>query len=350
MKVHHTLICFFLTLQDVETKVFNAGRGVLTGTEGGNITVKCSFNFSGRKKFFCKEECRKQGILIETEGVRSQRGRYSIEYEEGFFPAKSTLVYVTITQLNKSDSGRYSCGLERTLGPDGYKEFKITVVDAPTISKPKSTLRPLPTSLPSSSTPTTTTQSLSSSVGSSSFSSAPETTKQPEASPGGSVVLYAGLILAFMIIVLSVTVLIFCRNRNRKSTEPPEETVYANVTKDNRVYEDIREEERRSRAPPVEMSVVYTCPKYTKPNKVETTDDYSLATATAAMSRNKTEDNSSKVTYSDVRFLNSAASSPHSAPPAHADAVVYSVPRVGMSPASQATDTSSSLYSTVALH
>ncbi|XP_071333567.1 immunoglobulin mu Fc receptor-like [Trachinotus anak] len=203
MKVHHTVICcFFLTLQDVETKVFNVGSGVLTGTEGGSITVKCSFPLSGRKKYFCKEECEKQDILIETEGVRARRGRYRIGYKERFFPTKSTLLYVTITQLMKSDSGWYSCGITRPFAPDLYEEFEIRVTDAPIISKPNLVLRPLPTSLPSSSTPTTTTQSLNSSVGSSSFSSAPETTKQPEASPAGSGFFLVPVVCVSVVIVV----------------------------------------------------------------------------------------------------------------------------------------------------
>ncbi|XP_071333570.1 uncharacterized protein [Trachinotus anak] len=208
MKVHHTLICFFLTLQDVETKVFNAGSGVLTGTEGGNITVKCSFFFSGWRRFLCKDECRKQDILFETEGVRSQGGRYSIEYNQGAFTEKATIC-VTITHLNKSDSGRYSCGLERTLGPTGYDKFEIRVTDAP-----------LPTSLPSSSTPTTTTQSLSSSVGSSSSSSAPETTKQPEASPAGSgffLVLVVCVPVVIVVILLAVVLLVLYKKKMKDS-------------------------------------------------------------------------------------------------------------------------------------
>ena len=44
------------------------------------------------------------------------------------------------------------------------------------------------------------------------------------------------------------------------------------------MYEEIRED-RQSTSPPVEVSTVYTYAKYTKPDGVETTEEYSLVTA-----------------------------------------------------------------------
>ncbi|XP_056240654.1 CMRF35-like molecule 5 isoform X3 [Seriola aureovittata] len=299
MNVHHTLICFFLMLQDVKTGLINAERPY-TGTEGGNITVSCSFILNGNTKIFCKDKCeKKEDILLETTEDRAERGRYRIEYERGAVTERATL-NVSITQLSMSDSGQYWCGLKR-FGPDGYEEFEIRVIEASTTSKPNLTLRPLSTSLPPSSTLTTTTQSSGSSVGSSTHSSASETTNQPETSPAGS--------------------------------GPPSETEYAKVTKDDRVYEEVREENRQSRAPPVEVFTVYACTKYTKPNAVETTDDYSLVTAAAATSQNQAEDG--EVTYSNLHFPNDAAHV------GNADNGVYSV--------SHAKD-ASALYSTLALH
>ncbi|XP_022619051.1 CMRF35-like molecule 5 isoform X2 [Seriola dumerili] len=339
MNIHHTLICFFLMLQDVKTGLINAETRIYTGTEGGNIKVSCSFFLHGNTKILCKDKCeKKEDILLETTEDRAERGRYRIEYKRGAFTERATL-YVSITQLNMSDSGRYWCGLER-FGPDGHDEFEIRVIEASTTSKPNLTLRPLSTSLPPSSTSstlTTTTQSSGSSVGSPTHSSASETNNQPETSPADSAVqLYVGLVLVFMITVLSVAVLIFCRNRASKPRGPPLETAYAKVTKDDRVYEEVREENGQSRAPPVEVFTVYACTKYTKPNAVETTDDYSLA-----------ED--SEVTYSNLHFPNAAATLLHRAPSGNADNGVYSVPRVEVNSASHAND-ASTLYSTVTLH
>ncbi|XP_051280295.1 uncharacterized protein LOC127376922 isoform X16 [Dicentrarchus labrax] len=353
MKVCHILICFFfLSLQDGNIRLINAEILVHTGSEGGNITVGCSFSFSGSRKIFCKRECEGKDILIETDENRAQNGRYSIEYKEGTFPASKTLLYVSITKLTKSDSGRYRCWLGRAVLKDATYDFELRVEDAPTASKPNwktTTKAPFTPSVPSASTPTTT-QSLSSSSGSSTpSSSSPETPNQPEQqqrAAGPGLQLYVRLTLVVMIIVLSASVLIFCRKRASKPKEPPVETEYANVTEANRVYEEIGEEDRQSRSPPAEISTVYTYAKYSKPNAVETTDEYSLITA--AGPQNKTEDDPSKLTYSEVDFSNGAAASLHSAPRGDADNVVYSVPRVAAS--SHAEDASPPLYSTVSLH
>ncbi|XP_045911409.1 uncharacterized protein LOC123974630 [Micropterus dolomieu] len=256
MKVHRTVICFaFLTLHDGNTGLINAEILV---KQGGNITRACSFKLSGSRKIFCKEECEEQDILVETDGDRAQSGRYSIEYKEGSFPVSDTLLYVSITNLTKSDSGRYRCSLDGYWAPDSYEEFDIRVEDDPTTSKPNWTPRPFSTSVPSAST-LTTTQSLSS--GRSTPSSAsPEVTKQTQqqqTTATGSQ-LYVRLILVVLIIVTSSALLILCRKRTSKPKGPLVETEYANVLEPSRVSEEIREEDRQSRSPPVEISTVYT--------------------------------------------------------------------------------------------
>lgn len=47
----------------------------------------------------------------------------------------------------------------------------------------------------------------------------------------------------------------------------------------NVVYEEIRDEDRRSRAPPVEVSSALASAKFTNTKAAESTDDYSLITA-----------------------------------------------------------------------
>ncbi|XP_075958630.1 uncharacterized protein LOC142960603 [Anarhichas minor] len=229
---------------------------IRTGTEGGNIRVGCTFTFSARKKIFCKEPCEEGDILIETEDVTAQRGRYSITYTEGAYPVRSTVLYVSITKLTKSDAGKYRCGLHRSLPlPSSYQDIEIRVEEAPISSKPNVTLKPLSASVPSASTQNTT--QLSSSTGSYTPSSAsPEGTQQSqkEQTPAAGVLLYVRLTLVIMIIVLSTAVLIICRKSEPK--EPTVEAVYANITEANRVSEEIREEDEESRTPPLEMSAV----------------------------------------------------------------------------------------------
>ena len=85
-----------------------------------------SFTQSGHTQFFCKEECKEEGVLIETTNKTAQRGRYTIEYSETY--RGEYLVSVTITNVTKSDSGLYRIGLKyRTYSYDHV--FKINVED-----------------------------------------------------------------------------------------------------------------------------------------------------------------------------------------------------------------------------
>ncbi|KAF1389959.1 hypothetical protein PFLUV_G00053100 [Perca fluviatilis] len=189
-------------LQDGNIGLINAEIIESTGTEGGNITVRCSFTFPGKRRIFCKDECKDGDILIETEEDTAKKDRYSIEYKEGYIPVFKTILYVSIRNLTQSDSGRYRCGLFRFYSSSpSYWEIEIRVTDG--------------------------------------------------------LVLYVRLPLVVLVIVLSVAALIFCRKRARKPNEPPLETEYSNVTEANRVYEEIRED-RQSTSPPLEVSTVYT--------------------------------------------------------------------------------------------
>ncbi|XP_067449593.1 polymeric immunoglobulin receptor-like isoform X1 [Thunnus thynnus] len=100
---------------------------------GGSVTKGCLNTVYGSRKFFCKDECKKEeDILVETEENRAQNGRYSIEYREG-----STYgLYLTITQLKKSDTGRYRCGYGRASSPDSSNTFSIFVVDDSYVPQP----------------------------------------------------------------------------------------------------------------------------------------------------------------------------------------------------------------------
>ncbi|XP_038577600.1 polymeric immunoglobulin receptor-like isoform X2 [Micropterus salmoides] len=234
---------------------------------GGNIVVGCSFTVSGRRRYFCKEECKEKDILVETTGYTAERGRYSIRYTQRSLTDVS--VYVSITQLTESDSGRYRCGLDRHLSPDSYWEFEIIVTD--------------------------------------------------------DVWLPVGLTLAVMVILLLLAVVIYCRKRSSKPKEAPVETEYTSVTETNQVYENIRED-RHSRSAPVEISSVYPLAKYTKQKTPESTDDYS--SVSESRFQNTAEDYLGKLTYSEVIFSKRTVGSSTRALRGDDNNVVYSVPRV----------------------
>ncbi|KAL4007539.1 hypothetical protein ACER0C_001391 [Sarotherodon galilaeus] len=115
---------------DFEVRVSNdLGKKVgfyYTKTEGENITLGCSYNVYGHRKFFCKNQCKNEGeILIDTTNNKSESGRYSTEYR----PGSTFGLYATITQLNKSDTGQYRCGYGNPLSPDSYYNNDVLVID-----------------------------------------------------------------------------------------------------------------------------------------------------------------------------------------------------------------------------
>ncbi|XP_042071628.1 uncharacterized protein LOC121811833 isoform X1 [Haplochromis burtoni] len=323
MKVCHILFCvIFLHLQDGNTGLANAETLVYEGVEGGNITVKCKFVILGRKTLFCKDKCETGNILIETPDYTAQSGRYSIKYEKKNF--SKDIVHASITQLNKSDSGRYSCTLDTSLQPCDFQLVITGASDTPTPHEPLSTS----TFLLSASTTTTTHFS--------SGSFTPSSTSPETPSSGSDKLLYMILTLVLMIIVLSATLLIFYKNRKAiKPKGPPVETEYANIT---RAKQEIRE------GPPqrkMEVSSIYTTAKGPQPDGAENIDLYNLTTC----SQNKAEDDMNKVNYAEVDFSNIPATNNTSC--SKTDEVVYSTPLVHTSPSNLTTDASPPLYSAV---
>ncbi|XP_028264916.1 uncharacterized protein LOC114438063 isoform X5 [Parambassis ranga] len=337
MKLHHALICCFLlaALQDGNTGRVSAK--VHTGQEGGNITVGCDFTFSGKRRLFCKGRCEEGNILIDTREDTAQRDRYSVQYKENSV-LSSDVLYVSITKLQKSDSGQYSCGLGRTVLPDSYHDFEIVVTEAPTTSEPSSTLNPFPTStfLPSAAATTaaattTTTQSSGRSSSSPSSSTSETSIISVPAKTPDRTLLCVALILVALIVTLSVALLFFCKKRmqRRRNAEaeggttegangPPVETEYALVTEANRIYEEIRESEGRKDSSAVEKTT-YAYVNHSKPNGAEDQGEYSLVSL-----HNRNEDDLSNLDYTEVNFSNTPANMLNSAPPGDTTDVTYS--------------------------
>ncbi|XP_058499525.1 uncharacterized protein LOC131468870 [Solea solea] len=311
MRVHH--FCFFVMLlsDNDNAGLVSAGETAWTGTEGGSITVNCSFFFRGSMASFCKESCDKAGnILVQTDGDRAWNDRYSLEYERKYFLEYENIT-ATITNLKKSDSGWYMCRLKRLLST-AYEKIQIIVKDAPTTAD-----APPPPSSSSSSTAAAAAATTTASATSQSFTSTSQPVLQPKLN--NNVLMYVSLILLFIIIVLSVAVLVFCRNRASKTKESPEKTEEHEVSQ---VYEEVRDESRHSRALPVE-DLTYSLVQFTKPDRDETTDCYTLLTA-----------------------QNTAGSA--AAEHQEQTTVIYFVVQANMSAVSHSDDASFPLYSTVA--
>ncbi|XP_033981424.1 uncharacterized protein LOC117478543 [Trematomus bernacchii] len=235
---------------------------------GGNIVVQCSFTEYGNKKYFCKEECEEGDNLVETTSNADQKnGRYSMRSTQGF--STGYFLYVSIKQLTQSDSGGYRCGLGITSSRNQYQRFMLIVTDALTTSTPSSSV---------SSASSTTTNKRESSTTS---PATPKTTKQPETTK--AVILYLFLTLVVLVIVSSLSVLVFCRKRICKAKEPHEETQCASAP--------------------------------------------------------EAEDDPSQPAYSEIKFVSVGSS--HSGFHGDAECVIYSVPRV------EASSDEPPLYSTV---
>ncbi|XP_067383697.1 polymeric immunoglobulin receptor-like isoform X2 [Channa argus] len=124
-----SIMKFRLIVADALLDGDNDPKGNIVYTRPGrNLTVACPCTFSGSRKLFCKDDCGKEeNILVETYGDSATSGRYEIEYTGGLFQRE--FLYVSITQLDESDSGSYRCCLDRTLVPDSYWDFRINVTD-----------------------------------------------------------------------------------------------------------------------------------------------------------------------------------------------------------------------------
>ncbi|XP_026223988.1 polymeric immunoglobulin receptor-like isoform X4 [Anabas testudineus] len=110
--------------RDFEIKVLDAQEeefNIHTRDEGGNISVVCKFSFSKSRKFFCRNDCKEGNVLIETTEDRDQRGRYSLYYNAS---VSRPVLRVTIAELEKSDSGRYTCGLGESLSSASLQRFE----------------------------------------------------------------------------------------------------------------------------------------------------------------------------------------------------------------------------------
>lgn len=78
-----------------------------------------TFMPKGSRKYFCRNDSKKEDILIETCGNRAKSDRYIIRYDGK--------VHVVITELTTSDMGWYRVGVGSSSSWGSHQEFKIKV-------------------------------------------------------------------------------------------------------------------------------------------------------------------------------------------------------------------------------
>ncbi|XP_050923579.1 uncharacterized protein LOC108875463 isoform X2 [Lates calcarifer] len=118
MNIRHALF-FCCCLSALCDGLVNTQR-MFMKTEGQNVVyffrVK---NAADSRKYFCRNDCEKEDILIETHANRAQSGRYTIRYN-GF-------LHVIIKELTKSDTGRYRFGASNSSSLGSYQDFEVEV-------------------------------------------------------------------------------------------------------------------------------------------------------------------------------------------------------------------------------
>ncbi|KAM3617802.1 uncharacterized protein V6R79_011415 [Siganus canaliculatus] len=174
---------------------FTSAIRILTRKEGEDVTYKCSFFFNGKRRLFCKNTCEGNDVLINTERNFYQRGRYTIRYEEAESVFSSSSLYVSITKLTTSDSGRYRCSTTGDSLSASLEDFELRVEEAS--PPPRTTTQGL--TRPSSGTTKTT-----------------EKSKQEQRPAGSVVALFVRPAVVVVVIVASAAVLLFCWRRSRK--------------------------------------------------------------------------------------------------------------------------------------
>nr|XP_046190533.1 uncharacterized protein LOC124019191 [Oncorhynchus gorbuscha] len=228
----------------------SAGINV-TGVVRGQIKITCSYKWAeDNDKYFCKESCSKNDILIQSDGKQNyqKKDRFSIlNTINGVFT-------VTITKLEKSDSGKYWCGVKRLL-KDTYTEVHLKVTDAPptSTSSPVTSRPHVSTTLPNLSTTSANLSAM--------FLVSGDISGHSSSRAGLMVWTSAGLVV--MVTVLGLVLLLFYRQRRgtRRTTPPP--PVSSNTQPDptgevDCVYEEIREADRQTDTLPLVISSVYS--------------------------------------------------------------------------------------------
>ncbi|XP_039605810.1 CMRF35-like molecule 5 [Polypterus senegalus] len=104
------------------------------GLQGGSVKISCYYSAHqrNREKYFCQDPCTSEDdVLIRTtsrENLASW-GRFSI-----FDYSSYRVLFVTITDLQLSDSGKYYCGISVIWSTDFFIEVQLTVNKVPTIT------------------------------------------------------------------------------------------------------------------------------------------------------------------------------------------------------------------------
>lgn len=111
-------------LRIVEMKSLN-----INGRVGESVEVKCSdwnswTNVKYNVKYFCKSPCTNDKHIIIKAAYKKYDSKGQIQLNNS-----EAGLFVNFINLQKSDSGTYYCGAERTGFPDSYIKVNLKVSD-----------------------------------------------------------------------------------------------------------------------------------------------------------------------------------------------------------------------------
>ena len=107
----------------------------VTGHVGGEVNFTCSewdvwhhTNVEGNTKYVCKYPC-----YTEEDKTKAEYGKTTVNNRITLTnPGKD--LFVSITKLEKSDSGKYICGLERSVLPHKHLLVYLDVKDGKSVT------------------------------------------------------------------------------------------------------------------------------------------------------------------------------------------------------------------------
>nr|XP_020496308.2 CMRF35-like molecule 5 [Labrus bergylta] len=124
MKIFAYACCLLSALSAVQMKTVNIDKHV-----GENVTIRCSgwdvlMYVEENVKYFCSSPCTEDKHVIIKAGYEKINRKDRIKlFNNG------EVLSVTFTDLQKSDAGKYYCGVE-IVGIDAYIEVNVNVKDA----------------------------------------------------------------------------------------------------------------------------------------------------------------------------------------------------------------------------
>ncbi|XP_034059775.1 uncharacterized protein LOC117538286 [Gymnodraco acuticeps] len=231
--------CLLSALSFVEMKILN-----IRGCVGERVTFKCSdwntvFDVRFNDKYFCRSPCteRKHIIIKAASGKTTQGNRMQILN-------RGNDLSVTFTNLKKSDTNIYYCGVKR-IGPDPWIKVVLKVTDAASYGPKRTpeTVDTFTTLPPAVSNSSTLSSNSSDNITDVSASNTTTTTTTPPATQEAGSIPYL-IIGVILLITLLMVLLKFMSKKMMKQRKVVSTAVMPQEdAREEAEYDEIRHEE-----------------------------------------------------------------------------------------------------------